>query len=126
MSACLISGDDTDPEYSASVIEGLKNSLQDGEVLALFYCDFRNERSTIAIEVMRSLLSQLLQQFIHHPVDARDMIEELVKEKDGATSIISNGVLLARYISRVAKLFSRQPFIIIDALDECKDFLMLS
>ena len=51
------------PCYSASVIDNLKYSLQDREVLAYFYCDFRNERSTGGAEVLRSLLSQLLQQF---------------------------------------------------------------
>ncbi|KAF8553343.1 hypothetical protein OG21DRAFT_1254816 [Imleria badia] len=80
---------------AASVIESLENSLKDGEVLVFFYCDFRNERSTSAAKVMRSILSQLL---------------------------LSDVMLLhARYVFRLAKQFSQQPFIVINALDECKN-----
>jgi hypothetical protein len=103
------------------VIESIKNSLQDGEVLVYFYCDFRNERSTSAAEVMRSLLSQLLQRFHRHAVHPGDLINELIEERDGGALIISNVMLLARYISRAAKQFNRQPLIVVDALDECTD-----
>ena len=103
------------------MIDYIKNSLQDGEVLAYFYCDFRNERSTSAAEVMRSLLSQLLQKFSLHAVDPVDLIESLIAERDGGTATINNAVLLARYVSRAAKQLSQQPFLVIDALDECTD-----
>ncbi|KAF8452441.1 ankyrin repeat-containing domain protein [Boletus edulis BED1] len=106
---------------SAFVIDDLKGSLQDGEVLAYFYCDFRNERSTNAAEVMRSLLSQLLQRFHHRALDPGDLIDELIERKDGGASTISNVILLARYISRAAKQFDQQPFLVVDALDECTD-----
>ncbi|KAF8557484.1 ankyrin [Imleria badia] len=106
---------------AASVIDTLKCSLQDGEVLAYFYCDFRNERSTSVAEVMRSLLSQLLQRFRRYPVDAGDLIEDLIEEMDAGVSTISNAILLSRYVSRVAKQFNRRPFFVIDALDECTD-----
>ena len=122
-SVCMdfLSPSDIDTGYSASVIDGLKSSLQDGEVLAFFYCDFRNERSTSAAEVMRSLLSQLLQQFHRHAVHPGYLIDELIEERDGGASTISNAVLLARYISRAAKQFNRQPLLVIDALDECTE-----
>ena len=97
------------------MIDGLKSSLQDGEVLAYFYCDFRNERSTSAAEVMCSLLSQLLQQFSSHIADPGNLIDELAKQKLGSATNV------ARYVSRTAKHFSRQPFLVLDALDECKD-----
>ncbi|KAH0831165.1 ankyrin repeat-containing domain protein [Lanmaoa asiatica] len=106
---------------SASVIEGLKDTLQYGEVLAYFYCDFRDERSTSAAEVMRSLLSQLLQQLRRHAVDPGGLIDELVEERDGGGSTISNVTLLARHFSRAAEQFQEPPFIVIDALDECKN-----
>lgn len=111
---------DVDLSYSASVIENLKDSLKDGEVLVFFYCDFRNERSTSAAEVMRSILSQLLQQFGWDGVNHGGLIDEL-ERRNQDTSAISDVMLLARYVSRVAEQFSQQPFIIIDALDECKD-----
>ena len=101
------------------MIDGLKSSLQDGEVLAYFYCDFRNERSTSATEVMRSLLSQLLQQFNSHIADPGDLIDELAKRKCKAMSASATNV--ARYVSRTAKHFNRQPFLVLDALDECND-----
>ena len=103
------------------MIDSLKSSIQDGEVLVYFYCDFRNERSTSAPEVMRSLLSQLLQRFHRHGVNPGDLIDELIEERDGGASTISNVMLLARYVSRAAKQFSRQPLIVVDALDECTD-----
>ena len=105
--------------YSASVIDNLKSSLQDGEVLAYFYCDFRTERSTSAAEVMRSLLSQLLRQFSSHVSDPGDLIDELAKEEGKRVS--GNATNVAHYVSRAAKHFSRQPFLVLDALDECKD-----
>ena len=108
-----------DLDYSASVIDGLKSSAQDGEVLAYFYCDFRNDRSTSAAEVMRSLLSQLLQQFDSHIADPGDLIDELAKEKGKRVSTSATNV--ACDVSRAAKHFSRQPFLVLDALDECKD-----
>lgn len=112
---------DADLGYSASVIDGIKKTLQDGEVLTYFYCDFREERSRSAAEVLRSLLSQILQQFRRHTVDPGDLIDELVEEKDGGGSTISNVTLLARHVSRAAKQFHEPPFLVIDALDECKN-----
>jgi len=103
------------------VIDGLKSSLQDGDVLAYFYCDFRNKRSTSAAEVLRSLLSQFLQQFTRHAISPGDLIDALIEERDGGASTINSVILLARYVSLAAKKFDRQPFLVIDALDECTD-----
>ena len=103
------------------MIDDLESSLQDGEVLAYFYCDFRDERSTSAAEVMRSLLSQLLQQFTRHAVDPGELIDALTVKMDGGAPTINNVILLARYVCRAAKQFNRQPFLVVDALDECKD-----
>lgn len=103
------------------MIDGLKSSLQDGDVLAYFYCDFRNKRSTSAAEVLRSLLSQFLQQFTRHAISPGDLIDALIEERDGGASTINSVILLARYVSLAAKKFDRQPFLVIDALDECTD-----
>lgn len=112
---------DVDLGRSASVIEDLESALQDGDALAFFYCDFRNERSTSASEVMRSLLSQFLRQFDCNMVDPGDLVDELIKQKNEGASTISNVIRLARHISCAAKQFIQQPFVVIDALDECKD-----
>ncbi|KAG9311679.1 ankyrin repeat-containing domain protein [Chiua virens] len=104
---------------AASVIENLKEALEDGELLAFFYCDFRSERSTSAAEVLRSLLSQLLRQSSWNVVDHEDLIDELVKQSDEGSSTVSDVMLLANYISRVVGRFNQRPCIVIDALDEC-------
>lgn len=109
---------DVELACSASVIEHLEDTLQDGEALIFFYCDFRNERSTNTAEVMRSLLSQLLQQLHDHAVESTGLIDDLEKE---GTLIINDIVLLARYISRAAGHFSHRLLCAIDALDECND-----
>ncbi|KAF8557486.1 ankyrin [Imleria badia] len=106
---------------AAYVIEGLKNTLKDGEVLVFFYCDFRDERSTNAAEVMRSLLSQLLQHLRQHTVGPADLIDNLVGEAQEGALVISDVMLLARYISCVAYQFDQQPLLVVDALDECED-----
>ena len=107
------------------MIEGLESSLRDGEVLVFFYCDFRNERSTSASEVMRSLLSQLLRQLDRNMIDPGDLIDGLTEEKKEGASTMDNVPRLARHVSHVAKQFNRRPFVVIDALDECKDVEVL-
>lgn len=107
------------------MIEDLKDNLQAGDVLGYFYCDFREERSTSAAETMRSLLSQLLQHLRRQMVDPGDLIDKLVEERDEGASTINNTILLARHVFRVVKQFPRQPFLVIDALDECKDVNIL-
>lgn len=105
--------------YSASVVDGMKNSLRDGEVLTYSYCDFRSDQSTNAPEVMRSPLSRLLHQCSSHVTDPGDLMDEHTKEKGGRVSVSARK--FARYVSRTAKHFGRQPFLVLDALDECKD-----
>ncbi|KAG6380116.1 ankyrin repeat-containing domain protein [Boletus reticuloceps] len=97
------------------------NTLEDGEVLVFFYCDFRDERSTNAAEVMRSLLSQLLQHLRHHTAALGDLISSLAEEVEEGSFVISDAIVLAHYISRVAHQFTQQPLFVIDALDECKE-----
>lgn len=103
------------------MIDGLENSLEDGEVLAFFYCDFRSERSTDAAEVMRSILSQLLHKLQGGTMDPRNILGDLIKERRRGGSILKNAKRLARLVSNAAKQFTRLPLIVIDALDECKD-----
>lgn len=113
--------DDVDFSFSASVIEALERSLEDGEFIAFFYCDFRSERSTDAAQVMRSLLSQLIHRFRDGTVEPGDVLYDLIKERRRSGSILNNAKRLARLVSSAAKQFIRKPLIVIDALDECKD-----
>ncbi|KAF8128860.1 ankyrin repeat-containing domain protein [Boletus edulis] len=99
----------------------LSGSLQDGEVLAYFYCDFRNERSTKRRRSDAFIALPAATTIHHRALDPGDLIDELVERKDGGASTISNVILLARYISRAAKQFDQQPFLVVDALDECTD-----
>ncbi|KAG9313599.1 ankyrin repeat-containing domain protein [Chiua virens] len=111
---------------ASSVIEALNKSLRDGETIAFFYCDFRNERSQNSAEALRSLLSQLL---IHFRGDAvsriGDVINGLIEEKERGGPILRNSKLLAKFAYDAANLLTRSPLVVVDALDECKDLKAL-
>ena len=107
------------------VIDSLKDERHDGEALAFFYCDFGNERSTSAAEVMRSLLFQLLRQIRNENIDPGDLVDDLAREKNDDTPILENVKHLATFVCKTAKRFSHQPFVVVDALDECKDMKKL-
>ena len=108
--------------YSASVIERLEKTLVD-EPLAFFYCDFGQEESTDATQVMRSVLYQLLDQYRDRRLKpgARQVIDELVNESYKGDAALKNTMHLSTLVSRVAGQFCRRPIIAIDALDECNE-----
>ena len=93
------------------------------EALAYFYCDFTNEESTDATQVICSLLYQLLDQYRHGKLKsgALKVIHELVDETHKGDAILKNILRLSSLLSCVIAQFRRQPLIVIDALDECKD-----
>ncbi|KAF8549464.1 hypothetical protein OG21DRAFT_1488513 [Imleria badia] len=103
------------------VVNSLEESLGDGEFLAFFYCDFRNQRCTCAAEVMRSILSQLLRQLRGSGVDPGRWFDELMKATERGGGTRKNAKQLAGFVSHVAGLAVRRPLVIVDALDECKD-----
>ena len=70
---------------------------------------------------MRSLLAQVLRQVCCSTVELEDLVNDLVKEAEEGAPAIGDAILLARYISLIATQFVRQPLLVIDALDECKD-----
>ena len=105
----------------AFVVNSLKDTRHSGGALGFFYCDFRNDRSTSAAEVMRSLLSQLLRHVRDENIDPGELVDDLVREKNGDTPILKNVKHLATFLSRTAKQSRRQPLVVVDALDECKD-----
>ncbi|KAF8549429.1 hypothetical protein OG21DRAFT_588736 [Imleria badia] len=103
------------------VVDSLKNKRRNGEVLAFFYCDFRNDRSTSPAEAMRSLFSQFLRHIRNENIDPGELLDDLIREMDGDTPILKNIKHLTTFTSLAAKKFSHQPLIVVDALDECKD-----
>ena len=111
---------------SASTIEHLKNTLEDGEVVVFFYCDFRNERSMSPTEVMRSLLSQLLRHFRDRGVDPGDLLNKILEQKSEGTLLLNDLNKLCDFVSRAARRFHPEPIVVIDALDECADIEALS
>ncbi|KAG9314842.1 hypothetical protein JVU11DRAFT_3938 [Chiua virens] len=109
---------------ATSVIETIKQALQDGEHMAFFYCDFRSEQTTSAAGVMRSILSQLLHKLRDsqgNGPDLRQLVDDLVKEKSEDASILKHADRIAPFVSRTATQLDQQPFVVIDALDECQD-----
>ena len=106
---------------SASTIEHLKNTLQDGEVVMFFYCDFQNKRSTSPAEMMRSLLSQLLRHLHDHGLEPGNILNKILEEKSEGTLSLNDLDKLCDLISRAASFFRWEPIIVIDALDECAD-----
>ncbi|KAG9316928.1 ankyrin repeat-containing domain protein [Chiua virens] len=105
----------------ASIIEHLKSTLEDGDVLVYHYCDFRNERSTSPTEVMRSLLSQLFHHFRDCGVDAGVLPNRILEEKRDGTLMLNDLDQMAHLVLRAAGRFPREPIILIDALDECTE-----
>jgi hypothetical protein len=103
------------------VIDHIQDTMDEGELLAFFYCDFRTERSTVAAEVMRSLLHQLLEGLSDYGVDPGDILDILGKEKRQKHTILGEYKRLAALVSRVAKRYPRPPLVAVDALDECED-----
>lgn len=104
------------------MIEHLEETCMD-KPSAFFYCDFRTERSTNATEVIRSLLYQLLDQYRRGTVKlgALRVVDELEEERRKGNATLRDITRLSSLVSRVAEQFNQQPFLVIDALDECKD-----
>ena len=94
-------------------------------MFAFFYCDFRNQRSTSAGEVLRSVLFQLLSKLRDSTVDLGGLLDDLIKAKERSGSTRNNAIALAGFASRVAMLSREKPLVVIDALDECKDVGLL-
>jgi predicted RecB family endonuclease len=70
---------------------------------------------------MRSILSQLLRQLRGRSVDIGNVLDGLIKAKEWGGGTLSNAKELAGFASRAAKLLTRKPLVVVDALDECKD-----
>ncbi|KAF9233918.1 ankyrin repeat-containing domain protein [Melanogaster broomeanus] len=102
---------------AATVIGELSGSLQGGESLAYFYCDFRNSRCTSAKEVICSLVVQLLRSASGNWLSLFPELKERM-DRDADPPVAQD--ILSDLLIRASGLHQR-PMIIIDALDECLD-----
>ncbi|KAF9233917.1 ankyrin repeat-containing domain protein [Melanogaster broomeanus] len=103
---------------SAAVIEELSGSLQGGENVAYFYCDFRNSRCTSAKEVIYSLVVQLLRSASGNWLSVFPELKERMDR--GADPPRSTRYSFRSPHSRFRDCIS-DLMIVIDALDECSD-----
>ena len=104
------------------MIQGIEETLQDGESVVFFYCDSRNEPTTGAAAVMCSILSQLLCKLRNGAGrDPIELVDDMAKGKTEGTLVLKHARSMAPFVSRAARQFSRQPFVVLDALDECQD-----
>ncbi|KAG2361085.1 hypothetical protein BDR07DRAFT_1486350 [Suillus spraguei] len=77
------------------------------QTLGYFYCNFRDDRTTNAVAVLRSLIVQLLQQSKEQECDAKPYPTDMG--------------FLRKLLIEASTLVDR-PALVIDALDECKDY----
>ncbi|KAG0691812.1 hypothetical protein DFH29DRAFT_1010121 [Suillus ampliporus] len=121
---------------ASAVIDEMQSGGQAGsQTLAYFYCDFRDEQTTIAAAVLRSLVVQLLQQSTTEEwvtktrapkrgkSDAEDNLITLRKlgmQKWSGRRCPADLGVLRDLLVEASKLVVR-PVLVIDALDECKD-----
>ena len=113
---------EVDRFHSASVIEEIKKTLQDGEFIVFFYCNFRDERAMSAAAVIGFILFQLLNR-LHYGTgrDLIQLVDDVVKGITEGTLVPEHARSITPFVSRAARQFNRQPVVVIDALDECQD-----
>jgi len=91
-------------------------------LLAMFYCDFREEQK----KGVRGLLSSVLVQLCHQSNTYCDILSKLYSEHKDGSENPSDGRLV-RCLKDVLKVPRQVPiFLIVDALDECPNTSSLS
>ncbi|KAG2361082.1 hypothetical protein BDR07DRAFT_1410806 [Suillus spraguei] len=119
---------------ASSIIDEIKGSSEaEPQTLSYFYCNFRDERTTNAAAVLRSLIVQLLQQSkddwitkIGEQPESNtkgdfDSLRDLWQQKRNAKTYPTDLRFLRKILIEVSTLVHR-PVLVIDALDECKDY----
>ncbi|KAG2738671.1 hypothetical protein P692DRAFT_20702541, partial [Suillus brevipes Sb2] len=120
---------------ASAVIDEIQGSGEAGlQTLAYFYCNFRDERTTSAAAVLRSLTVQLLRRCKHddwitkiHKQQESNAEEDLVslrklwKQQSSRESCPTDLGYLRKLLVEASTLVHR-PVLLIDALDECKDY----
>ncbi|KAG1738300.1 hypothetical protein EDD22DRAFT_1009312 [Suillus occidentalis] len=120
---------------NSTVIDEIQGDSEAGlRTLAYFYCNFRDDRTTSAAAVLRSLIVQLLRQCKNddwitkiHKQQELNAEEDLVylrklwKQQSTGESCPTDLGYLRKLLVEASTLVHR-PVLLIDALDECKDY----
>ncbi|KAG2361071.1 hypothetical protein BDR07DRAFT_1610413 [Suillus spraguei] len=119
---------------ASAVIDDIQGSDKaEPQTLGYFYCNFRDDRTTSAAAVLRSLIVQLLRQsqvdWITKIVEQQesntnghlDSLRNLRQQKNDAKLHPTDLGFLRKLLIEVSTLVHR-PVLVIDALDECKDY----
>ncbi|KAG2145231.1 hypothetical protein DEU56DRAFT_198082 [Suillus clintonianus] len=118
---------------ASAVIDEIQGSEEtQPQTLAYFYCNFRDDRTTIAAAVLRSLVVQLLRQSKNDWITKIDKQQEsdaegdlvslrkLWKQQSTTEPCPTDLGFLRKLLVEVSTLV-HLPVLVIDALDECKD-----
>ncbi|KAG1733700.1 hypothetical protein EDB19DRAFT_2041132 [Suillus lakei] len=118
---------------ASSVIDEIQGSGEaEPRTLAYFYCNFRDDRTTIAAAVLRSLVVQLLRESkddwvtkIRESGPQEEVhlvsLRKLWKQKSKGESCPTDLGFLRMLLVEASELV-HLPVLVIDALDECKDY----
>ncbi|KAG1850980.1 hypothetical protein C8R48DRAFT_778011 [Suillus tomentosus] len=121
---------------ASAVIDEIQGSgPADPQTLGYFYCDFRDEQTTNAAAVLRSLVVQLLRQStddwitkIHKPEQEDSnakvdfvFLNDLGQQQRNGERCPTDLTFLRQLLVEASRLVYR-PVLVIDALDECKDY----
>ncbi|KAF8452411.1 hypothetical protein L210DRAFT_3468299 [Boletus edulis BED1] len=106
---------------ASAIVDNISNELKDNETLAYFYCDFRNNRCTSAMEVLRSVAKQFLWNSKN---DWLPSFADLITRKERGARPPTDLDMLSDLLERAAGLHA-QPIVFVDALDECEDMSKL-
>ncbi|KAG1740514.1 uncharacterized protein EDB91DRAFT_1132919 [Suillus paluster] len=124
---------------TSAVIDKIRGDGQaEPQTLAYFYCNFRDEQTTVAAAVLRTLIFYLLQESkddwitkIGKPEQQRSdsegnfvSLRKLAEEYRDGNQCSTDLGFLRKLLVEVSKLVPR-PVLVIDALDECKDYCNL-
>ncbi|KAG0699157.1 hypothetical protein DFH29DRAFT_1081402 [Suillus ampliporus] len=119
---------------SAVIDKILEHGQAEAQTLAYFYCNFRDEQTTIASAVLRTLACNLLQESkddwltkIGEPEQQQSDAEgnlvclrKLGQQYKNGKQCPTDLAFLRKILVEASKLVPR-PVLVIDALDECKD-----
>ena len=97
------------------VIEDLKLHFSSNGFVAYFYCDYKSEEKSHPMNILRSLLSQLINGY-QPPLPPA--IADILETYSSVTS--SHAIPFAAIISKIVKEYSTVSFVI-DGMDECRD-----
>ena len=97
------------------MIEDLKLHFSASAFVAYFYCDYKSDEKSLPMNILRSLLCQLISRF-QPPLPPS--IADIPETYSSVSS--SRTIPLAAIISKIVNEYSTVSFVI-DGMDECRD-----